>query len=827
MPYFSAQQAAALLRSAAAITCELVSGSFPTLVELVRDALASRWDFDIGSPLVQRLLATKEEELCGAFVRHLRQFQDQAFERLLGPRDASILPAQFDAANLELVIETEGGGEAVSSRAARRMRGLIEEPLRELHLVVEFLSGREQLAMADDPFGPDTFVPALLQAAIDAGLHEEAWVFFLTAFEPDLAAEIGRISQALLDHFRTHGVDARAIRRARSARKASAPLSLARSASGEANPPAGLFLGGRGASGADAAVHGPGQGAGGGGGSGSGAVGSGGGGGGSGGGGGGAAGGSGGGAAGAGPGSEPVVHGVAGAAGAGNGDASLILKELLTRLQANVAGGVLPPLTVGQGPVAPRLLDALGELQSLGLEGIHGAMFAGTPAGSINAWREHLISQSNRTVDKLTIEIVGMMFDHVLRDTQVPPEIKALLSRLQFPVLKAALIDAAFFASSAHPARRLIDRIAAAAVGWEPYGDENERFRQQVEHLVGEVMQEFDRDISLFDRVLDEFEAFLGDATPRETDPIARAKRALEEAEKREILIINTTIQVRRAFERVELEPWLRDFLIGPWVQVLVQASLRDDQTKGYSKSFREVIHEIVWSVQPKATAEERRRLVELIPALTRIVRDGLALIRCPHHEQEEFLHQLMTAHAYAVKPTDQATYIRNAVQNSDVRARIESLQLTGSFPLTAVPGGIKVPTRAVMRAAADHDVELNVPAPLTDVGTINKVEEARMDQDLSHWTRGSWFELWDGKAFVKARLRWISPLRTMFMFSSGAENRAHVMSPDLIRSYLRRNFIRSLESVPLTERAASAVVADFANEPDRAAELATRVTVV
>jgi hypothetical protein len=419
------------------------------------------------------------------------------------------------------------------------------------------------------------------------------------------------------------------------------------------------------------------------------------------------------------------------------------------------------------------------------------------------------------------------MFDHVLRDAQVPSEIKAILSRLQFPVLKAALLDAAFFASSSHPARRLIDRIAAAAVGWEPYGDENERFRKEVDRLVGEVIQKFDRDIGLFDRVLEEFEAFLGDVAPRDSDPIARAKRALEEAEKREVLTINTTIQVRRAFERVELEAWLRDFLVGPWVQVLVQASLRDSQTKGFSKAFREAIHEIVWSVQPKATVDERRRLVELIPALTRIVRDGLALIRCPLADQEEFLQKLMAAHAFAVKPTDQATHIRNVVQTSDIRARIEDMQMTGSFPLTAVPGGIKVGAGAVLRAAEDHDVELNVPAPVTDVGTINKVEEALMDQDLSHWTRGSWFEIWDGKAFIKARLRWISPLRTMFMFSSGPDNRAHVMTPELIRSYLRRKFIRSLESVPLTERAASAVVADFANEPDRASELTTRVTVV
>ncbi|HYA66149.1 MAG TPA: DUF1631 family protein [Burkholderiaceae bacterium] len=789
LPYLSASQSVALLRSAAAISCELMGRSLPTIIELVRDSLATRWDFDVGSPLVQRMLATKADAFRDAFLQRLPQRQDQAFERLLTPRKSISVVNELDAATLELVSDADDGGEAIAARAARRMRGLVEEPLRDLQLIVGFLSGREQIAFADNPFGPDVIVPALLQGAIDVHLHPEAWVFFLTSFEADVAGEVGRISQSLLDHFRAHGIDARAVRRARRPAPTHTPQATARPSSAAGGGAAGATdaagLAGTPAQFGDGGALRSG---------------------------------------------EPVVHGVGtsltAAAGDGPSDARAILKELLARLQANVSGDVLPPLANGQGTVAPTLLGALAELQNLGLEGVHGALFAGTPAGSINAWREHLISQSSRTVDKLTIEIVGMMFDHVLRDAQVPSEIKALLSRLQFPVLKAALLDAAFFASSSHPARRLIDRIAAAAVGWEPYGDDNERFRAEVDRLVREVMLKFDRDVSLFERVLNEFEAFLGDSEPRDSDPITRAKRALEEAEKREVLTINTTLQVRRAFEHVELEPYLRDFLVGPWVQVLVQASLRDDQTKGYSKSFREAIHEMVWSVQAKATAEERRRLVELIPVLTRTIRDGLALIRFSQRELDEFLQSLMAAHAFAVKPTDQATYIRNSLQTSEIRAKIDNLQLTASFPLTAIPGGVKVPTRAVLRAAEEHEVELSVPAALTDVGTIDKTEEARMDQDLSHWTRGSWFELWNGEAFIRARLRWISPLRTMFMFSSGADNHTHVMSPDLIRSYLRRGFIRAMESAPLTERAAQAVVADFSNSPERATELAGRMAV-
>jgi len=190
---------------------------------------------------------------------------------------------------------------------------------------------------------------------------------------------------------------------------------------------------------------------------------------------------------------------------------------------------------------------------------------------------------------------------------------------------------------------------------------------------------------------------------------------------------------------------------------------------------------------------------------------------------QDEFFQQLMGSHAMSVKPTDQATYIRHSLQSSELRVKIEGIQLTGAFPMTTVPGGIKVPTDVLMRAAAEHKVDLSVPDPLTDVGELDRSAEAKIDQDIASWPRGTWFEIWDGKQFTKARLRWISPLRTLFMFSSGIENKAHVMSPELIKTYLRRSYIRPLISEPLMRRAVDAVVSEFEKSPKRAAELAAR----
>ena len=263
----------------------------------------------------------------------------------------------------------------------------------------------------------------------------------------------------------------------------------------------------------------------------------------------------------------------------------MLLGGLLTRLQANARGSRLPHLP-SHGPAPQQLLQSIGEFQQMNLQELGPSGNFSLPTESVSAMRDELISKSTRVVDKLTIELVGMLFDHVMQDKQVPSEIKARISRLQFPVLKSALMDAAFFASSAHPARKLIDRIAGTSAGWEPYGDDNQRYMKEVDRVITEILKHFETDLGVFDRLYGEFDKFVSDIAPEENDPVSRAKKALEAAEKHEILTINTTIQVRRAFERVDLEPYIKEFLLGAWVKVLVAATVRQEKTPGFCESI-------------------------------------------------------------------------------------------------------------------------------------------------------------------------------------------------------------------------------------------------
>lgn len=814
LPPVSATQAAALLRSGASITAELAGNAFEPISKGVLDNLDAHWEIVPPVVMARRLIDDQLLELRTAFLRHLKARQDDALqEATSAPGYAGIKVVEEQMA---LIDADTSRSDSLATIVGSRIAGRLDEPLRALQIVLRYLTSRPSLAMSVNPFAPEVFVQALRVAAEELGLSEQALDVCLRAYEKPLGEELAHILDAVLGHFARQGFDARVIRRELTARQAAERAASAVHAGGGAAqqpaPEAGRSptAGGTGRpddAGFSPTVPGgpawpstiPG------------------------------------GFYGGGPASDgpvtvpggrwsasPTGYGGAARFDAPRADPNVVLGSLLTRLQADAHDLPLPALPRNTPP-EPGLLSAIGEFQQLGLQGRAGATLSADAGPEPASWRAHLIDKATRTVDKLTIELVGMLFDQVMKDEQVPAEIKALLSRLQFPVLKAALLDADFFAASQHPARRLIDRIASTALGWEPYGDENERFRVQVERIIEDLLVHFDKDLSIFERLLAQFDAFIGDLGPRENDPVARARRALEEAEKREILVINTTIQVRRAFEKVELDPYLRDFLVGPWVQVLVTAALRDAQTPGFSKRFRAAIHDLVWSVLPKANNDDRKRLTQLIPSLVRVLRDGMGLIRMGEHEQQSFLRQLMEGHAVAVKPVDQATYIKNSLVSSEVKARIEGMQWSGTQPIATVAGGVKVSANAVMRAAAEFDAEVRMPEQPTDIGKLDRVEEAHMDEQIATWQRGAWFDLWTGDAMLRVRLRWISPLRTLFLFAAKGEDDAHVLPPNVIKSYLKRGYLRPVEQMPLTKRAVDHVVGQFEREVSLAQKLAAR----
>ena len=78
--------------------------------------------------------------------------------------------------------------------------------------------------------------------------------------------------------------------------------------------------------------------------------------------------------------------------------------------------------------------------------------FSGIPQGLHNVLRDlqdSPLGKKANQLESMTIEMVAMLFDFIFETRDLPDGIKALLARLQIPVLKAAMLDGAFQAVNA------------------------------------------------------------------------------------------------------------------------------------------------------------------------------------------------------------------------------------------------------------------------------------------------------------------------------------------------------------------------------------------
>jgi hypothetical protein len=469
-----------------------------------------------------------------------------------------------------------------------------------------------------------------------------------------------------------------------------------------------------------------------------------------------------------------------------------------------MAGGVAGAVGGPSGIVIdPALLAALNDAQRLGAIAV-AAVQQGQPAPDLAVdpaqLRAKVADKATKQIDKLTIEIVGLLFDRINEDKHVPAQIKQLLQRLQFPLIKVALIDPELFVSPHQPARELLDRIAATSVGWNPEGEQNQRYLSEVQKAVHTVLAATEEGLAPFQRALEAFEKYLLDENTRDDDPVARAKRALAEAEELEVLAINATIKIRSAFDGVLLESYLREFLLETWSRVLVAATLRDKSDSGLMRKYLSIVPDLVWSVQPKINPEDRKRLVTTIPPVLTALREGLRLIEWPKARMQEFFARLMNSHAQAVKALELAHGAPTppSFEASTLRIKLDGLRITEDVP-PPDGGEMTIPDEMVKHAIAAAHVDVNY---LTAGQIVAVGEDADLDRRIAGFKRGDWFDLRLGDVNERVQLRWFTPRRALYLFSSSQGKRTHSLTPATLRQFLRDGRIAPVEGVPLFDRA-------------------------
>lgn len=667
-------------------------------------------------------------------------------------------------------------------RVSQRFNNKYDAPLKALTVSVGALLRQDEFALADNPFRPASLIRAFLIAWHSSAFDPEAAEDFVSVLEPQCSIDWTPLYADLTAMLVRAGFSAKAvhrIKRTAGADSATVPL----------GPDGGMPTG-----------HGSGFGqlpSAGGGGSGS-----------SGGGGGGSegSGGGGGGAGGdGGQGMQGMARSIAhrarqflqklgfaaagagdgqagnGSWGSGDGDASPASGG------SRIAGGGFGA-NEAHAPADPQLMGFLGGLQA----GAGSSQFPDWARGQdiegqnvLRQMREREEVQRATEIDRGTVDALAEVFDYVFADKSIPLQLKFVIGRLQIPVLKAALIDRDFFLSGEHPARQLVDALAAAAVGWTPEMGESHPLYQQIDTIVKRVLAEFDHDLELFRSLLADLEAFV-QANQQQVEVRIKPAASVEQlGEAREAALAHADGVVHQSIQALPIDqplpPFLLPFLTVQWREVLADAWLGVDSDPARWDLAVKTMDQVIWSTRPRFLPEERGKLMALLPVLVPRLDANLDAIGWTGDARDAFTKRLIACHMRAIR-----------------------VPKAGAVVADSGPGELE--TQAGREAIQELAKRVAPPS-----GVMPDAFDA-IAQGLE---RGMWFDFEHASDQLRRyRLGWISPQRSRMLFTNRDGHEAFVRSQREVAAMLREGRLLVIDQQPIVARAIDQIMATDAPDP-------------
>ena len=250
-------------------------------------------------------------------------------------------------------------------------------------------------------------------------------------------------------------------------------------------------------------------------------------------------------------------------------------------------------------------------------------------------------------VDSDVINLVSMLFDFILEDRQLHPVMKALIGRLQIPVLKVALSDKNFFNRGGHPVRKLLNELALSAIGWtEKKAGQRDPLREKIESVVDRVLGEFTTDVSLFEELLKDFSHFM-DLDRRRRELVEQRLRDAEEGRARQERASQAADGLlQELMEQRDIPEPVVGLLNEAWTKYLQWVVLREGEESERWQHARNLTEQLVWSVDPRPINDSTRgELLRAIPAIVDDLRKALQEISWDPFATDAAIRDLELAH--------------------------------------------------------------------------------------------------------------------------------------------------------------------------------------
>jgi len=503
-----------------------------------------------------------------------------------------------------------------------------------------------------------------------------------------------------------------------------------------------------------------------------------------------------------------------GSAGSQLGTVDAELMSLIRRLAFTAAPDIVSGSTTGG-------------LSHLGRHSGPGGMVA---PNLIVAHREELRQATTGALDHMVIDVVGSLFDQILSDPKVAPQMARQIARLQLPVLRAALGDPTFFSSRRHPVRRFVNRIASLAAAFEDLdNDDGRAFSSLVRELVQEIVEgDFDQ-IQVYEQKLTTLELFIVDQNRQEVRSHGKADEVLANKENELRLQQRYAAQLRHGLQSVPADEFLRDFVASVWSQAVMKAANDEGPDSPNVARLRLAGRDLLMSVQPKVSPAQRKAFLIGLPPLMKTLNAGMDMIRWPEAARKDFFGKLLPAHAESLKGQAIRTLDYNLLLKqvdtvlgtpipkstelppmpaSELPVLLDAVQATTFSDAEAKAIGL-VDERSI-DWGGKIDIEIQsepevsaIDIKLEGLPTPEPVEPTRGKSLADHVQIGFAYQMHLEGDWHKVRLAHVSAGRTFFVFTRGQKHKRTIsMTYRMLARMCETNRLRAFENAYLLERA-------------------------
>lgn len=447
-------------------------------------------------------------------------------------------------------------------------------------------------------------------------------------------------------------------------------------------------------------------------------------------------------------------------------------------------------------PTGSEMFDGVGGLRNLILE-----------------QRSALNEMTSSVDEQMTIDIVAMLFEFILRDTQVPAEIRAQLGRLQFLVLKVALKDNTLLTQKGHPARLLVNRIGSISLGLKQIDPSGAEITKEICRIVETLLQDESENPQLFSRMLDEFDAFIAKELRASDKRTENVIDGAERARNRTLRFAHISAQLHEALIGLTIDPYLQNFFETVWVYALELADCEDAKR---AHRYKLLVPDLLWSIVPKYHEEERMQLLALLPIILNTIKEGVKSINWDVAQQERLLNWLVDAHTKAMRVSHAGT-MQKYPSLSAIHHHFEGFfadpDLQNYAALNAEDGESDV-KKFLADAIKELDVQVQMldqvytqQLPSESAHAVEIESDSTVDLVMEQLKTGVSVEINLGGEPSQGKLNWIDPALTNLVLTLEGQEQPSMVSVRMFRRMIAHGRVKFLEAEPLFERAVQSLL--------------------